>query len=151
MKKLPFLLLLLLALAAAPPAFAQLPALHAQPERSDDTVVLTLPDEGRAAWQRAAAVLAARGYGLRHSDADLLTLTTDFTAIKHNNTLSIFVQVQGHQLLLRARCIGSGDSITGASTVRRGGLLGTSYELPELEAIAQALGGTAAYYNSAAQ
>ncbi|SDX64923.1 hypothetical protein [Hymenobacter psychrophilus] len=149
LKKLLFLVLLL-ALGAAP-AVAQLPALHAQPERSDDTVVLTLLDEGRAAWQRAAAVLAARGYSLGHSDADLLTLTTDFTAIKHNNVLAVFVQVQGHQLLLRARWIVFNEPISAARAVRRGGLLGTSYEWPELEAIAQALGGTAAYYNSAAQ
>lgn len=149
MKKL--LLLLLLALAGVP-VFAQLPVLHAQPDKNDDTIVLTLPDEGREAWQRAAGVLAARGYTFRYSDADLLTLTTDFIDLKSTSNISVFVLVQGHQLLLRGRWLTAAKLPGDAVAVRRNGFLGgTSSEWSELEVLAQQLGGTAAYYNSAAQ
>ncbi|MFD2784045.1 hypothetical protein [Hymenobacter rubripertinctus] len=145
-------LLLLAALAlAGPRTFAQLPALHAQPDKQDDTIVLTLPDEGRAAWQRAAGVLAARGYTFRYSDADLLTLSTDYIILERMGPIGVFVRVEGHQLLVRCRYLNSADdSISKAQAVRMGGLLGTSREWPELVAIARELGGTAAYYNSGA-
>ncbi|WP_147320942.1 hypothetical protein [Hymenobacter lapidiphilus] len=97
-------------------------------------------------------MLGARGYTLRHSDAELLTLSTDFTTLESNPIMSIFVQVTGHQLLLRGRWI-TGTTITDVpQVVRRGGFLGgTSTEWPELEAIARELGGAAAYYNSVAR
>ncbi|NVO85060.1 hypothetical protein [Hymenobacter terrestris] len=149
MKRLLFLLLMTF---AAVPTFAQLLELHAQPDRTDDTIVLALPDEGQVAWKRAAAVLVARGYTLRHSDAELLTLSTDLTNLESNPIMSIFVHVTGHQLLLRGRCIMSTNLTDVPQVVRRGGFLGgINTEWLELEAIAQTLGGTATYYNSAAR
>ncbi|OWP63271.1 hypothetical protein CDA63_09600 [Hymenobacter amundsenii] len=149
MKK--FLLPLLLALAGAP-AFAQGPVPHAQPDKNDDTIVLTLPDEGDVAWQRAAAVLVARGYTFRYSDADLLALSTDYSEFTLTSNISIFVLVQGHRLLLRGRCLTGLTPPSNAQAIRRGGFLGgTSNDWTELEAVAQLLGGTAAYYDSAAR
>ncbi|WP_019948120.1 hypothetical protein [Hymenobacter aerophilus] len=145
-------LLLPLLLLAVGPALAQLPALHATPEKNDDTIVLTLTDEPRVAWQRAAGVLAARGYTFRYSDADLLALSTDFIDLKSTSIIAIFVQVQDNQLLLRGRWITGSDLTTNSRAVRRGGFLGgTSSEWPELEAIAHQLGSTAGYYESEAE
>lgn len=150
MKKL--LLPLLLLVLAGPAALAQNFTPHPEPDKNDDTIVLTLPDEGHVAWQRAAGVLATRGYTFRYSDADLLALSTDPITIEGARTMFIFVQVQGHQLLLRGRWLGSNDQLGDAYATSRGGVLGgTSNDWTELEAIARQLGGTATYYNSAAR
>lgn len=144
--------LLLPLLLAGAPAFAQLPALHARPEKNDDTIVLTLPDEGRAVWQRAAGVLAARGYTFRYSDADLLTISTDYVRLESYDTIGLFVRVEGNRLLLRGRWL-SDDDVTGNGyAISMGGFLsGSGSKWAELEAAARELGGTPGYYNSAAR
>ncbi|MBT2557549.1 hypothetical protein J7E24_07110 [Hymenobacter sp. ISL-91] len=145
-------LLLPLLLLAVAPAFAQLPALHAAPEKNDDTVVLTLPDEGRVAWQRAAGVLAARGYTFRYSDADLLTISTDYIELESYDIIGLFVRVEGNRLLLRGRWLVNSTDAGNGEAVSLGGFLSSSAsKWAELEAVARELGGTAAYYNSAAR
>ena len=145
-------ILLLPLLLAVGPAFAQLPALHATPEKNDDTIVLTLPDEGRVAWQRAAGVLAARGYTFRYSDADLLTISTDYIGLESYDIIGLFVRVEGNRLLLRGRwLVKSTDTGSGEAVSLGGFLSGSTSKWAELEAVARELGGTAAYYNSAAR
>lgn len=145
-------LLLPLLLLAVGPAFAQLPALRATPEKNDDTIVLTLPDEGRVAWQRAAGVLAARGYSFRYSDADLLTISTDYIELESHDIIGLFVRVEGNRLLLRGRWLVNNTDAGSGEAVSLGGFLsGSTSKWAELEAVARELGGTAAYYNSAAR
>lgn len=139
----------------AMPARAQLlptPAgAHEVANHADDTILLVLPDEGEAAWRRAAQVLVAHGYTLAYSDGQLLALTTNFTNLEDAGTyLSLFVLVQGHQLTLRARSCVSPTPDKTLSAVTPKALFGTSRDWQLLEAVARDLGGTKYYLDSPA-
>ncbi len=103
----PLLLAGLLLLAG--PALAQTagprtpPAeLRTQPTKDDDTIVLTLPDEGRALWQRAGQLLARRGYPIRYASPELLTLTTEAIVPRGTEKMGVVLAVQDHELRLQA-------------------------------------------------
>ena len=147
---LPLLALWLLSISVVAQNFPVAP--HATPQNADDTILLTLPNGGEAAWHRAAQVLVARGYTLAYSDAQLLTLNTDFTDIHGTSGyLSVFVFISGNQLTLRARSNATPIPNASFGIVRRGALLGVSRDWQELEAIARDLGGTAGYVNTPAR
>ncbi|NVO31086.1 hypothetical protein [Hymenobacter lapidiphilus] len=143
-------ILLVAALALTGPAvFAQTtPAGNLTADKKDNTLVVELPQEGVAAWQRVAQVLTDRGYPFAHSDINLLVLTTAFNPISSTSSLSVSAVVRGHQLTLRGRSesvsvVGTQSQLT---TVRRStSLAGVSEGWQELEAIARELGGTVRY------
>ena len=145
-------LLLLAALAlASPRAFAQQAEPHAQPTDNDDAIVLTLPDEGRTAWERAGRLLARRGYPIRSASPELLTLTTEPIIHEQAGVMGITLVVEGHELRLQAYKPASSEASPAGSfrITDRGKLLGgVSRDWEELEAVAKLLGGTARYARS---
>ena len=145
-------LLLLAALAlASPRAFAQQAEPHAQPTDNDDTIVLTLPDEGLAAWGRAGRLLAHRGYPIRYASPELLTLTTEPIFRRGTGTVGIVLLVEGHELRLQAYGLISSEGSPAAEfrMTDRGGVLGgVARTWDELEAVARLLGGTVRYARS---
>ncbi|SDX64977.1 hypothetical protein [Hymenobacter psychrophilus] len=143
------LLLVALLACTSPAVFAQKAIVGTTtPDKNDNTLVLELPEEGAAAWQRVARVLADRGYPFAHSDVNLLALTTAFNPISRTASLSVSALVRGHQLILRGRLeaitvVGSPSQIV---AVRRSAPLGGESEgWQELELIARELGGPVRY------
>ncbi|MBT9395170.1 hypothetical protein KLP40_18525 [Hymenobacter sp. NST-14] len=145
-----FLLTLLLLLKL--PALAQNAGLRPKPVSLDNTLVLTLPDEGQALWQRAGQLLAQRGYAIRYASPELLTLSTEVIAARSGPSLGITLTVVGHELQLRGYI--DYTNIHGTQLSQSNSLMLIDYEegngrrarqWQELEDVARLLGGTRQY------
>ncbi|SET48889.1 hypothetical protein [Hymenobacter actinosclerus] len=133
-------------LLSSAPAFSQTAGLRTQPIDFDNTLVVTLPDEGQAAWQRAGRLLAQRGYLIRFASPELLTLSTEPVSNFTARLMGVYLVVEGPELHLQGY-IPAGDNVINwlqiieYSTGR--GLSGRRWQ--ELEEIARLLGGTVRY------
>ncbi|OWP63272.1 hypothetical protein CDA63_09605 [Hymenobacter amundsenii] len=140
------------------PALAQTPEprtppaeLRAQPDKDDDTIVLTLPDEGRALWQRAGQLLARRGYPIRYASPELLTLTTEAIVPREANTMGLVLAVQGHELRLQAYTPNGSTTFPTVWFLMSNQSKGSGrdgHKWQELEEVARLLGGTRQYTRS---
>ena len=91
-------LLLLGLLLTIAPAWAQ-----TVPANGATQLTVQLPDSGRVAWRRVAQVLSGRGYGIKASDQELLTLSTEPRPVKRAGEVSLNASVRGRVLLLSGR------------------------------------------------
>lgn len=137
-------------LLAGAPVFAQTAELRLKPIDFDNTLVLTLPDEGRALWQRAGRLLAQRGYAIRYASPDLLTLSTEAVDTRGAVTLGMALVINGHELRLQ----GYNNRMVLSADKQASWLEVVSYETgngqrarqwQELERVARLLGGTVQY------
>ncbi|NVO31085.1 hypothetical protein [Hymenobacter lapidiphilus] len=136
----------------AVPTFAQTGGLRTKPIDFDNTIVLTLPDEGPAAWKRAGRLIAQRGYPIRFASPELLTLSTEVMGARKATPLGFTVAVNGHELHLRG--FTSYTDIASYQTSSSAQLLLIEYmdsgnargrQWQELEDVARLLGGTRQY------
>lgn len=135
------ILLSLFLLSAAP-----LAAQHTTPQKGDARILIQLPDSGRVAWQRTAAILTQAGYGIAAASPELLTFTTTERSISTRNSVQIFVSgaVQRNTVTLTGRWnLTGGDG----NTIVYRGMQGSPFMLAwaELERLAKSMNGQISY------
>lgn len=122
------------------PVFAQ-----SGPVKGANQIQVQLPDSGVVAWKRVAQVLSSRGYGIKASDKDLLTISTDARRIKRAGDVTLSAAVQGTRVILS----GGFSNGVGATSERIAyrGMKGSPFMAAweELEAVSRELGGTSTY------
>ncbi|NVO85059.1 hypothetical protein [Hymenobacter terrestris] len=130
----------------AVPTFAQTGGLRTKPIDFDNTIVLTLPDEGQAVWKRAGRLLAQRGYPVRFASPELLTLSTEPVGSYTQRLMGITFVVEGHELRLQGYYPSGENGASWLSVMEYTngqGIRGRSWK--ELEEVAKLLGGTVHY------
>lgn len=123
------------------PAFAQ-----TAPVKRANQIAVQVVDSGAIAWKRTAQILAARGYGIKASDKDLLSLTTEPKHVRRVGNITLSVLVKGQTVLL------SGNFTVGAISteverITYRGMEGSPFMVAwkELEGVSSELGGTVSY------
>lgn len=112
-------------------------------DRNHEIILIELADTPEATWRRLAQVLMQRGYGIEHSDKDLLTLAT-YPLEGFGFPIRVVGLLTDKAIMLRM--YQSRDSEPGrllAERIRRRG--GDNAEWLELEAIARDMGGRISY------
>jgi len=136
-----FVLLLPLLVALPSASLAQ-----TVPAKGANTIAVVLPDSGIVAWKKTAQVLTMRGYSLKATDKDLLTLSTESKSTGRAGEVVIRATVIGRTVMLggnftTAILNGSGTRITYR------GMQGSPFMVAwdELQEVAKALGGALTY------
>ncbi|WP_019948119.1 hypothetical protein [Hymenobacter aerophilus] len=128
------------------PAFAQTAGLRTQPIDFDNTLVVTLPDEGQVAWQRAGRLLARRGYLVRFASPELLTISTEPVNNFAQHLMGVYLVVDGHELQLQGYIPAGDNTINWLHVIEYDNGKGVSgRRWQELEEIARLLGGPVRY------
>ena len=111
-----------------------------------NTIVVQLPDSGLVAWKAVSRALLSRGYAIKSSDKDLLTLTSDIKPVKRAGDVVISANVEGRKVFLYGTFNTHVIDETPTRIVFRG-MKGSPFMLAwdELQGVAAALGGTATY------
>ncbi|WP_133273192.1 hypothetical protein [Hymenobacter radiodurans] len=141
MKKLLLLSLLFLSIHFAQAQTATTP--RAPADRNHEIILIELTDSPEATWRRLAQVLMQRGYGIEHSDKDLLTLAT-YPLEGFGFPIRVVGLLTDKAIMLRmyqSRGSEPGKFLT--ERIRRRG--GDNVEWLELEAIARDMGGRISY------
>ena len=116
------------------------------PAKGANTVAVMLPDSGIVAWKKTAQVLTMRGYGMKATDKDLLTLSTDSKPAGRAGEVVIRATVIGRTVMLGGN-FNTGIINTSGSRITYRGMQGSPFMIAweELNDVAKALGGTLTY------
>lgn len=91
------LLLVLLCVFAVSASLAQ----SAAPFKGANVLYIQTPDSAVVAWKKLAGVLTSAGYGIKSSDKDLLTLTTESSPGKRGEQVVLLAVVRDKSIQLR--------------------------------------------------
>ena len=116
------------------------------PAKGANTIAVMLPDSGIVAWKKTAQMLTMRGYGLKATDKDLLTLSTDGKPAGRAGEVVIRATVIGRTVMLGGN-FNTGIINTSGSRITYRGMQGSPFmsAWEELNDVAKALGGTLTY------
>ncbi|WP_046242657.1 hypothetical protein [Hymenobacter terrenus] len=118
----------------------------AKPFKGANTILVQLPDSGVAAWKAAAKVLLSKGYTIKNSDKELLTLSTESKSISRAGDVILSSNVSAHQVVFRGIFNTHTLNDVPMQIVMRG-MVGSPFMIAwnELEVVAASLGGTITY------
>ena len=116
------------------------------PAKGANTIAVVLPDSGIVVWKKTAQVLTMRGYSLKATDKDLLTLSTESKSTGRAGEVVIRATVIRRTVMLGGNFTTAILDGSGARITYRG-MQGSPFMVAwnELQEVAKALGGALTY------